>query len=69
MSSLANTYISTLQRIKTLEHYHRLIRIKTLEIILSEILNKRSIKFLQSVDKAFITLYLLAGWLIKKKFF
>lgn len=64
MSSLANTCISTLQIIKTLEHYHRLIRIKTLEIILSEILNKRSIKFLNPVDKAFITLYLLAGWLI-----
>lgn len=62
MSSLANTYILTLQIIKTLEHYHRLIRtIKTLEIILSEILNKLLIKFLQS---AFITLYLLASWLI-----
>lgn len=62
MSSLANTYILTLQIIKTLEHYHRLIwTIKTLEIILSEILNKLLIKFLQS---AFITLYLLASWLI-----
>ena len=62
MSSLANTYILTLQIIKTLEHYHRLIwTIKTPEIILSEILNKLLIKFLQS---AFITLYLLASWLI-----